>query len=186
MPTQIGTFLSQLVKTPRQIGAVIPSGPVLAGRMAQGLGPSSGRVVEIGPGTGVITDQILRAGVPPQNLVLLEMNTLFCDRLRVRFPKVAVHNENADRITSLGLRDVSCVISSLPLLNMTNEVQTAIVSAAFKTLCDGGDFVQFTYGFRPPIAPGIIGDLGLTWTREGRVWANVPPASVYRFRRAMP
>ena len=183
MPRQIWIFFRQLIRGPRQIGSVVPSGTRLAKEMARGLGPNVGQVVEIGPGTGVITNQILCAGVPPQNLTLMEMNTAFCDALQARFPKVAVHNQNASAMAALSLKDVEYVISGLPLLNMSCDVQRDIVSATLKTLRKDGTLVQFTYGLRMPIAPEIIGDLGLTWTKSARVWANVPSASVYRFKR---
>jgi phosphatidylethanolamine/phosphatidyl-N-methylethanolamine N-methyltransferase len=44
--------------------------------------------------------------------------------------------------------------------------------------------VQFTYGSRPPLPPETIATLGLSVNRGHKVWANLPPATVYRFRRA--
>ena len=51
-------------------------------------------------------------------------------------------------------------------------------------LAPRGRYVQFTYGPRPPLPPNTIAALGLTVNKGNKVWANLPPATVYRFRRA--
>ncbi len=81
-------FFRQLLTQPKQISAIAPSSPWLARAMAEGLGPQTGRVVEFGPGTGVLTRGVLAAGVAPENLTLFEMSADFVGHLRLRFPEI--------------------------------------------------------------------------------------------------
>jgi phosphatidylethanolamine/phosphatidyl-N-methylethanolamine N-methyltransferase len=45
----------------------------------------------------------------------------------------------------------------------------------------GGDFVQFTYGPKPPVTKIVRDELGLQWRHSDKIWWNIPPARVYRF-----
>lgn len=152
--------------------------------MTLGLGPASGPVVEFGPGTGRFTEAILARGVPPENLTLFELDEEFVTYLRGRFPGVTVHQAPAQDAARLLPGQVSTVISGLPLLSMPPDVREGIVAAAFAILAPRGRFVQFTYGARAPLPPETIKALGLTVTKGLKIWANLPPARVYRFRRA--
>lgn len=176
-------FLRQLVTRPRQVSAIAPSSRWLARAMARDLGPQTGRVVEFGPGTGQLTKAILDAGVAPRDLSLFEMNPEFVDHLRRRFPGVAVYEAGAQTCPEHVAPGVGAVISGLPLLSMPYAIRRAIVGAAFQVLAPGGIYVQFTYGPRPPLPDAEIAELGLTVDQGLKVWANLPPATVYTFRR---
>jgi phosphatidylethanolamine/phosphatidyl-N-methylethanolamine N-methyltransferase len=179
----LSLFLRQTLRNPAGVGAVAPSSRALARCMAKGVNADGSHVIEIGSGTGRITRAILEAGVSPEHLSLFEMNPAFCQALRSRFPGVAVHNQMAQQMTALDLNDVSTVISGLPLLNMPLPVQDEIVSSVFNTLRKGGTLVQFTYGPRPPIIDTVREKLGLSHKIRGKIWANLPPATVYVFRQ---
>jgi phosphatidylethanolamine/phosphatidyl-N-methylethanolamine N-methyltransferase len=185
MALNSASFIRQLLNNPSQVGAVAPSSRHLAKAMAEGLGASSGHVIEIGPGTGSITRGILETGVDPRNLHLFELNPAFCETLRQKFAGVAVYNQMAQEMTALGLNDVSCVISSLPMLNMPQAIQLEIVTSVFETLMPGGKLVQFTYRSRPPINQTICQQLELRWEKRRTVWANLPPAHVYVCEKAL-
>ena len=181
--SDLALFRRRLLKNPRQVSAIAPSSRTLARAMTLGLGPKSGRVVEFGPGTGRFTEAILARGVPPENLTLFELDEEFVAWLRQKFPGVTVHQLPAQEAARLVPPDVGTVISGLPLLSMPPEVREGIVGAAFAILAPRGRFVQFTYGPRPPLPPEQIASLGLTVDKGFKVWANLPPARVYRFRR---
>jgi len=183
MSGDLTVFLKQLLQNPRHVGAFVPSGKPLARQMTRDLNENSGQVVELGAGTGRISRAILEAGVPAENLTLLEMNPVFCAALKREFPKANVVNRMAQDLPELGLTNVNVVISGLPLLNMSNSTQNAIVSSVFNTLNENGVLVQFTYGLRPPLAEKVISDNNLTWQKREKVWANIPPADVYVFSR---
>lgn len=183
MPSDLGLFLRQLARNPVQTSAIVPSSGFLARAMVAGLGPQSGRVVEFGPGTGVFTRAILKAGVAPENLSLFEMNPDFARHLRKAFPGVAVHNAGAQDAAKHCPDGVTTVISGLPLLSMPTDVRRAIVGAAFNVLRKGGEMVQFTYGPKPPLDHESFDALGLAHRRKTKIWLNLPPATVYSFHR---
>ena len=84
-------FLSTWLQSPLKTGALSPSSPALAKAMALEIDPSvPGPVVELGPGTGPVTEAILARGITPQRLILVEFNQEFCALLRRRFPGVTV------------------------------------------------------------------------------------------------
>ena len=182
--TETLLFFRQLLSRPKQISAIAPSSRFLARAMAADLGPATGRVVEFGPGTGVLTKAILAAGVTPQNLTLFEFNADFVGHLRRSFPGVTVHNDGAQTAPFHVEKGVSAVISGLPLLSMPLEIRESIVKAAFDILAPDGIYVQFTYGPRPPISDAQIAALGLTVRQTARVILNLPPARVFTFRRS--
>lgn len=182
--SDLALFRRRLLKNPRQVSAIAPSSRTLARAMTLGLGPNSGPVVEFGPGTGRFTEAILARGVPPENLTLFELDEEFVDHLRKKFPGVTVHQRPAQEAARLVPVGVNTVISGLPLLSMPPDVRQGIVAAAFAILAPRGHYVQFTYGSRPPLPPETIESLNLKVNKGHKVWANLPPATVYRFRRA--
>lgn len=183
MSSDLVLFLRQLALNPVQTSAMVPSSAALARAMVIGLGPDSGRVVEFGPGTGVFTRAILKTGVRPQDLVLFEMNPDFASHLRQSFPGVTVHVAGAQDVAKHCPDGVGTVVSGLPLLSMPTELRRAIVGGAFNVLRKGGAMVQFTYGPKPPLDPDSFEALGLTHERKTKIWLNLPPATVYAFRR---
>ena len=176
----LGLFTAQLLRRPWRIVALAPSSRALGDQMAAEI-DLEGAVVELGAGTGKITESILAAGVDESRLVLLEMNERFCDLLRERFPRAKVLNWNAQRVGEVDLADVRTVISGLPLLSMPASVQSNIVGGAFQLLQPGGKYVQFTYGPKPPVAPPVRDALGLVWDKRKTIWMNLPPARTFVF-----
>ncbi|MEZ5796467.1 MAG: methyltransferase domain-containing protein [Paracoccaceae bacterium] len=184
MSSDLALFRRRLLQNPRQVSAIAPSSRTLARAMTLGLGPNSGPVVEFGPGTGRFTEAILARGVAPRDLTLFELDDEFVDYLRQKFPGVTVHKAPAQEAARLVEPGVAAVVSGLPLLSMPEEVREGIVAAAFSILAPRGRYVQFTYGPRPPLPAEQIAGLGLKVDKGFKVWANLPPARVYRFRRA--
>ena len=180
----LGLFLGQMLRRPGYTGALAPSSTGLARMMVRDLGPETGAVVELGGGTGKITEAILGRGIAPERLTVIESNRVFADILRARFPGVQVLEWDAGRIAEVPLDDVGAVVSGLPMLSIPVRAQRQIVEGAFRLMRPGGILVQFTYGWRCSVAPEIRAALGLSWDVSPRVWRNLPPARVYRFRRA--
>jgi phosphatidylethanolamine/phosphatidyl-N-methylethanolamine N-methyltransferase len=182
LASELTLFLRRLARAPKQVSAMAPSSRYLAQAMAEGLGPRTGRVVEFGPGTGRLTRGILDTGVKPADLTLFELDPAFVGHLIQRFPGVTVHATGADTAPDHVAPGVAAVVSGLPLLSMPPSVREAIVGAAFRILAPGGVYIQFTYGPKPPVPEDIVDRLGLTVEAGRKVWANLPPARVYRFR----
>jgi phosphatidylethanolamine/phosphatidyl-N-methylethanolamine N-methyltransferase len=183
MFSDLAFFLKQAVLQPKQTSSLVPSSRALAAAMAEHVGPETGPVVEFGPGTGIITDAIMRRGVTPENLTLFEMNAVFAKTLAARFPGVTLHVTGAQEAPKLMPATVGAVISGLPLLSMPRDLRREIVSAAFKVMRPDGIFVQFTYGHNTPLSTEGLAALGLTATKAKKVWGNFPPAQVYIVKR---
>lgn len=176
-------FMWQLVRHPKTISAIAPSSKGLARQMASQITQTTGKVVEIGAGTGVLTRQILASGVAPQDLTIIEMNPKFCAALKSQFSDCNVLEMDAQKLGSLPLENVGMVISGLPLLSIPEPVQHNIIKGAFDLMVEGGKYVQFTYGPKPPIAPEVRTANDLQWRTLKKVWLNLPPAMPYVFTR---
>ncbi|WP_428099792.1 class I SAM-dependent methyltransferase [Candidatus Rariloculus sp.] len=182
----LGRFLTSWVRDPRAIGAVAPSSPMLARLMVRGL-CAGARVVELGSGTGAVTQAILDTGVRECDLYLIEQDERFVDHLKRRFPGAATVQADATWVGEhLGeLTDsVDFVISGLPLLLFSDARKRRLLTAAFKLLGAGGAFHQFTYGGVCPVSKRLLGGLELKASCLGFAAFNVPPAFVYRFEHA--
>jgi phosphatidylethanolamine/phosphatidyl-N-methylethanolamine N-methyltransferase len=184
--SDLALFARRLLLRPKQVSAIAPSSRALARAMADGLGPATGAVVEFGPGTGRLTEAILDAGVAPADLTLFELDPAFARHLRTRFPGVRVEECGAERARERVAGQAGAVISGLPLLSMPDPVRTAIAEAAAALIAPSGVYVQFTYGPDSPLSPAMLSTLGLRAERGRKVWTNLPPARVWRYRPAPP
>ncbi|HUA79257.1 MAG TPA: methyltransferase domain-containing protein [Dyella sp.] len=188
--TQQLTFFREWIKHPLQMASVLPSGRPLARMMVGAMPAKADCVIELGAGTGVITEALLQHGVSAAQLLVLEMNATMHGILRRRFPQAHVlcadarHvNELARRTGVLAPEGADAILSSLGLLNMPPALQHDIVSAALAVLRPGGVFVQYTYGWRSPLNELVRRQLRLRCNRVGMVWRNLPPAQVYTYTR---
>lgn len=182
MASDFTVFLSEMMRNPREVSAIAPSSAAVARKMTEGVETVTGPIVEIGPGTGSFTKAILDRGVTPDRLILMELNPRFCDDLRQKFPGVTVLNQPAQEIEKIGVRDLGCVISGVPVLARP-QIQRDVVGRAFNVMAPDGVFVQITYSPNAPIPTDMQAQMGLTAHKRGTVWANLPPARVFEFRR---
>jgi phosphatidylethanolamine/phosphatidyl-N-methylethanolamine N-methyltransferase len=178
-------FLRSWIEKPLHMGAVMPSGRLLARTMAQYVDvESSGPVVELGPGTGAITNALIEHGVDQKRLVLVEYNPGFCALLRDRYPHAKVVQGDAYALRE-SLWDVlsvpaSAVVSGLPLVTKPMLTRLKLIRDAFLALAPGAPFVQFTYSVAPPIPKSLP---GVSTEASERIWMNLPPARVWVYRR---
>ncbi|AUC93889.1 MULTISPECIES: rRNA adenine N-6-methyltransferase family protein [unclassified Bradyrhizobium] len=178
-------FLRSWIEKPLHMGAVMPSGRLLARTMAQYVDrDAEGPVVELGPGTGAITNALIEHGVDQKRLVLVEYNPGFCALLRERYPQAKVVQGDAYRLRDT-LWDVmkspaSAVVSGLPLVTKPMLTRLKLVRDAFLALAPGAPFVQFTYSVVPPIPKSLP---GVSTEASERIWMNLPPARVWVYRK---
>ncbi|WP_136635662.1 class I SAM-dependent methyltransferase [Pseudooceanicola onchidii] len=182
MASDFTVFLGEMMRNPFEVSAIAPSSAAVARKMTEGVEHVTGPIVEIGPGTGSFTKEILRRGVSPDRLILMELNPRFCDELRQKFPGVHVINRPAQDIEQIGVENLGCVISGVPVLARP-QIQKEVVGRAFNVLAPEGIFVQITYSPNAPIPEDVQARMGITGTKRGTVWANLPPARVFEFRR---
>ena len=178
------SFLRSWLERPLSIGAVTPSGKMLARTMARYVDPASdGPVVELGPGTGAVTQALVEAGVAPSRLVLVEFNPTFCRLLRARYPEATLVQGDAYSLRrlleTLLIQPAAAVVSGLPLVTKPIKMRLRLIRDALDLMLPGAPFVQFTYSVAAPL-PRRLGDFSVEASE--RIWMNIPPARVWVYR----
>jgi phosphatidylethanolamine/phosphatidyl-N-methylethanolamine N-methyltransferase len=177
-------FLKSLAERPRMTGAIAPSGPALAKAMAAHVDPKGTLpVIELGPGTGVVTKALIERGVDPARIIAIEYSPDFCRLLAERFPRITVIRGDAyDLDKSLDGRapEIANVVSSLPLVARPLADRIRLIEAGLARTMGDAPFIQFSYTWKGPIHP-VPG----TFTARASSWIlmNAPPARVWLYRR---
>jgi phosphatidylethanolamine/phosphatidyl-N-methylethanolamine N-methyltransferase len=179
-------FIRSWIERPLSTGAVTPSGRILARTMARYVDPqSTGPVVELGPGTGPVTEALVQTGVDPSRLVLVESNPAFCRILRARYPGATLVQGDAYSmrrlLETLLLQPAAAMVSGLPLITKPITMRLRLIRDAFDLMIPGAPFVQFTYSVAAPL-PKRFG--GFSVEASERIWMNIPPARVWVYRRS--
>jgi len=183
-------FLWAFLRAPGRVGAIWPSSSALTREMLAGCRLDRARlVVELGPGTGVFTREILRAADARTRIMALELDARAVARLRRNFPRVEVHHDSAEAIlryvAQTGLAHADCVISGLPWASMPAALQDRIMHNVVAALGPGGVFTTFAYQHARGTPAGrryrrlletLFGEVHVSRI----IWSNVPPAVVYR------
>jgi phosphatidylethanolamine/phosphatidyl-N-methylethanolamine N-methyltransferase len=178
-------FIRTWLEKPLSVGAVAPSSKALARTMASYVDPKlPGAVVELGPGTGAITEALVAQGIDPGRLVLVEFDATFCRLLRARYPAATVVQGDAYKLKGLLLgllqEPAAAVVSGLPLFTKPMKTRLRLLFEAFALMSAGAPFVQFTYNTVPPIPRRLE---RVRAQRSERVWMNIPPARVWIYRK---
>jgi phosphatidylethanolamine/phosphatidyl-N-methylethanolamine N-methyltransferase len=179
-------FLKTLIDRPRLTGSVAPSGRHLARAMASPVDPArEGLVIELGPGTGPVTQALIERGLARDRLVLVEYDHGFCRLLGQRFaPARIVQGDAYDlprTLRDLGGAPIVAVVSSLPLLNEPPARRIKLIEDAFALMGPQGLLVQFTYGLGSPI-PREACAQRFSAHCTAPIWRNLPPARVWTYR----
>lgn len=178
-------FFKRWLKNPLQIGAFFPSSKSLARHIGREVRFSSENiVVELGGGTGILTEELLKAGVPEDQLYVIELDPILVKYLKSRFPKVNVLYGNAADLSNLlpkeFLGKVSSIVSGMPLLNMPKAIQQKIIDASFENLAQKGRFIQYTYS---PFSNFSAPKFGFSKRRAAFVLRNFPPATIWCYEK---
>lgn len=178
-------FVRAWVRDPAAVGAICPSSARLALQIAQqvDLG-ADGWVVELGAGTGAVTAALLRHGVRPERLVVIERSACLVRHLRRRFPQLRVIRGDAAQGSALIDHEaVAALVSGLPLRSLP-AAQVALITQAWSTAAGPHlRVIQFTYALRGASAWGAA---GMQRAAVQTVWSNLPPARVEVFTRTGP
>jgi phosphatidylethanolamine/phosphatidyl-N-methylethanolamine N-methyltransferase len=178
-------FFKGWIDRPKTVGSIVPTSSITARKMASIVNPASGLpVLEVGPGTGVITRAILARGVRPENLYALEYSPEFVRHLRRLYPGVNVIEGDAFNLSAaLGDRSdmvFDSVVSGVPLLNFPVAQRIAYIESLLDRIPAGRPIVQLTYGPLSPIPPGR-GDYSVEHFHF--VVRNIPPTQLWIYRR---
>jgi len=180
-------FLNWLLN-PKKIGTPVSSSTALANLMTERIFRTDAHVIELGVGTGAITNALIRRGFSQKNLTLVEIDDSFVRHLRIEFPYANIIQCDVRELKAVvDLRQLqpSIVVSSLPLLSMSYRDRKIILQASFDLLGRSGKFYQFSYGPRCPVPAEVLSELELVSDHVGTIWFNFPPARVYEIRAAV-
>jgi phosphatidylethanolamine/phosphatidyl-N-methylethanolamine N-methyltransferase len=179
-------FFRRWLKSPRQLGTLAPISATLAAlaaRAAYGTYVPGTPLIEIGAGTGRLTRALLREGVRPEDLTVVELDGQMCAFLRKTLPMIQVIEGDASHLCDLidprHIGHVSSVVSAIPLMYLSEQARQSIMTAAFSTLKPGAGIIHVTYNNKSPLS--FWKDIHQS--RVGAVWFNLPPGFVWRFCR---
>ena len=190
MPTKllksVALFGRELIANPGSTGAAFPSSPFLAKRMASFIKPKSdGWIVELGAGTGSITQALLDHGVAPDKLITIEMSEKLVEHLHKRFPQLNIIQGDAaklqsivDQVSSTPNTHVDYVVSCLPFRSLPDPVCETIIQQIKQALGSTGKLIQFTYDLR---SKDFHHFAGFKRIDSAIVLPNIPPARVDLF-----
>ena len=183
-------FLREFLRAPLRTGAQQPSSRALAAAMAAEIDPAAeGPVVELGPGTGVVTRALLDRGIPEDRLILIELNPSFAGHVHRNFPQATVLNGSAFDMRRLITTEIgggaepqiAGVVSGLPLRGRPDALRTRLLEDALDLARPAaGRFVQFTYWYDSPVP---FDRTRVDGRRTRFVPFNLWPASVWTYRR---
>ena len=185
--TDTTLFLQEWFANPQRTGSVTPSSPKLAAAMARWL-PSDPEsfVLELGPGTGAVTQALIERGLREERLVAIERNPKMARLLRQRFPSAHIITGDAWHLDDLlrechePIESVGAVISSLPLLNFPPDEADALAEKIRAILEHGGKWVQYSYHLGNGHHKSAMHFQRLA---SKIIWLNLPPARVNVYQK---
>ncbi|QDT15120.1 class I SAM-dependent methyltransferase [Alienimonas californiensis] len=183
-------FLARFARSPRTVGAVLPSSRFLAEAMLDSVNWDAAEcVLEFGPGTGPFTRFVPDRLKPDARFLAVERDPAFVARLQRELPHVDVaHADVTDAAGELKRRDLGpadAILCGLPWAAFPPELQNRLMTATLDCLKPGGSFATFAYvqGALLPAGRRFRALLDERFSHVGAspvVWRNAPPAFVYR------
>lgn len=190
---EIVPFLQALIRSPRTVGAVAPSSRMLGDRLAAVVPEGDGAVVvELGVGTGVVTERIDQRRSPRSAFLALERDPRLAARAAGRFPKVTVVSGDARELgvhlAEQGVGKVDAVVCGLPWANFSRDEQVELLDEIGQALAPGGAFTTFAYVHALPLRSArrfkkLLSSRFEEVLPTRVVVRNVPPAITYVCRR---
>ncbi len=179
---QSGKFIKTFFKERKQVGAVAPSSRFLVNKMCNKVNFKSANViVELGPGTGVFTKEILKRASNDTKIFVFELNKDFFRILSSKFndERLILVNESAEMMQSVlneyGFEQACAIVSSLPLTVIPEPAKTNIIKVSYKVLKTDGVYVQYQYSLSAKkLIERYFGKLNLKFSL-----INIPPAFIY-------
>jgi len=175
-------FFKTYLKERKQIGAWAPSSRFLVKKMCDKINFSNAKtIIELGPGTGVFTKELLKRANSDTKIFVFELNEDFYHLLKSKFTddRIILLNESADKMEEVlarhNITEVDAILSSLPLAVIPDEVKKNILDSAYKILKKEGKYIQYQYVLSAKkIIEQRFGKLNMSF-----VSINIPPAFIY-------
>ncbi len=174
-------FFGKFLRHGVAISSFVPSSTFVARAVVRNIDWNNCRcVVELGAGTGPITEVILKLAPPTCKVVILERDPDFCDRLRERFPGADIVQADAVEIERVlderGIDKVDHFICGLPLPSFPRKPAHKILDVVFRRMTETGTFRQLTH--MPYVYYGMYRRY-FDKVRFSFVLRNFPPAGFY-------
>lgn len=187
------TFMTQAAREPNTVGAVLPTSRHVARAVADVV-PASGSptVLELGPGTGALSDALHQRIPAGSRHVAIEVDPELVRYLRSAKPWLDVLEGDAtyvrELLEPLGVTRVDAVISSIPWTLLEPLKQREVLAALGEVMAPTAVFTTVTYLTTLWRSNTIkfVDQLHQAFeevTPRAAVWRNVPPARVYICRR---
>lgn len=181
-------FLAAWMRSPKGMGAILPSSRTLARAMVAQIDRDvPGVIIELGAGTGVMTNALLQSGIDPERLLIIERDKHLHSILSEHFDGLNIVCEDAMNLDKVlernGITEVCAIISSLPFMTIPKPIGHVIQGQMAKVINDKSSIIQFTYGVQSPISKKQQQKVQLTSKRSRIVVTNVPPAHVWVYRK---
>jgi phospholipid N-methyltransferase len=175
----LASLVTGFVEHPRQVGALVPTSRATVAAMLDMTDLSkASQVVELGAGTGVYTEELLRRARPDARILAFEIDPRLAGRLEERFKddRLTVVSDSAERLGDyVEAEKVDVVVSALPFTTLPEPVREAIYAAIAKALGPGGVMLAIQY------SNARRRDLERIFSSVERRFSvrNVPPAVLY-------
>ena len=175
-------FFRRWLANPLQMGSIIPSSTSLCERIVRHTRRATDEaVLELGAGTGVISRALLKGGIPPERLIVVEIVPEMASHLRDVLPGVDVIEGDARDLSSLLPRHwhgrIGSVVCGIPLVLLPLAEQRHFIDA-IEAVAPGRGFLHYSYCATSPLP---WRKHALTARREAWTPLNFPPASVWRY-----
>lgn len=180
-------FARNFFKNPRMLGSVIPSSKYLVQQLLSDVDWERARViVELGPGVGTISREVLRQMRPDATLLAFEINDDFVRHLKQNFtdPRLRVQHRSGaavnDALRELRLGKADYVIAGIPFSIMSDEDRMAVLRNCREALAEGGEMLVYQFSAK------VRADLEKLYGGVRRMFEprNVLPAHIFKCRKA--
>ncbi len=176
------SFIKQFFKNRKMVGSVRPSSRYLMDKMLENINFNESKVIiELGPGTGVFTYEILKRMSPDAILLVFELNQRFIRILKktIKDKRAIFIYDSAEKMEEYliknNLQKADVIVSSLPLYNFPQELREAIINNSFDILNNSGKYIQFQYTKQAKkMLEAKFESVSITFTP-----LNFPPAFIY-------
>ena len=183
-------ILREFARDPFAVATVCPSSPFLARHLANSLNLANAKVVvELGPGTGALTEAVLPRLRPGTRFLAVERNPALCAAWKRRYPQFDIVEGNVADLEQIcadqGIENVDCVVSGLPWPSFDFDLQQQGLSGVQNVLGPGGQMATFGYhiGLLMPGRQRYFKLLAEYFSHVERLpweWRNLPPAFITR------
>lgn len=179
-------FILRALRNPRQLGAVAPSSRHLGALLARSAAfDDESPIVELGGGSGSLTRALIKAGIEPSRIYVIELDFELASYLTTAIPQVNVIHGNAAELSQILpaeiIGKVQRIVSGLPMINIPEPIRRQILESCFQVMAPGGAYLQYTYSPRSSINAEAY---QLNKKRLGTTFLNLPPATIWQYTKS--